>query len=387
MINGETYGGTFDPAFKSHGIREMVYVSTQGEERMFPDYFLLPATRRVHAGRSGVPRVQGAVRKIASDSARKDGDVMGAITAGWADAGLHTETFWLGYATIPAAAWNPDADPRESMDAFYPLFYGRQITKMNRVYELMSQQAQLYVDSWETGPSKARKPILGNSRGLFDKPHPANDQSIELPPVPSGKDLSYSSTWTADNAKRLKLASQSMADCGELLDLLDQNERLAEFNHYNLEVFRSIAHLYEQNLKMLTDLGKIDESLAAAGTQEQEGNPQQAVATLDRALDVARQIRLERNTVLADATATWYKTWYPRVAAANGRLFLHELDDVKDHVPDRTVDMSYLIYRELLLPFGEWFDHVEGARNEYARSHGISERHDRFDWKDYGISR
>ena len=108
---------------------------------------------------------------------------------------------------------------------------------------------------------------------------------------------------------------------------------------------------------------------------------------LDRALDLARQIRLERNTVLANATATWYKTWYPRVPAANGRRFLHELDDIKDHVPDRTVDMSYLIYRELLLPFEEWFDQVEEARNEYARSHGISERDDRFGWKDYGMSR
>ena len=36
---------------------------------------------------------------------------MGVFVAGWADMGLHPETFWLGYATIAAAGWNPAARP------------------------------------------------------------------------------------------------------------------------------------------------------------------------------------------------------------------------------------------------------------------------------------
>jgi hexosaminidase len=389
LVNGETYGHQFDAAFKAHGIREMIYVSTQGEEKLFPNYFILPADRRLHAGRAGAPAVpeavQGAVRKIASDSAREEGAVIGAITAAWADAGLHTEDFWLGYATIPAAAWHPGGDPRDSMTAFYPLFYGSSATSMDRVYELMSQQAQFYVDSWETGPSKERKPILGNSRAIYDTPHPANDQSIPLPPAPRGKDLSYDSTWAKDNARRLQLVSPSLADIGELLGLLDRNLRLAEFNRYSLEVFRSIAGLYRQNLEMLQDLGKIDGLFTSARERSQVGSPKEALAALDRALDLAQEIRSARNKALAEATATWYQTWYPRVAEANGRRFLHELDDIKDHPPDRTVDMSYLVYRELLLPFGEWFDEAQTARNEYAQSRGLAARHDRFDWKDYGI--
>jgi len=47
LVNGETYGHECDGAFKAHGIREMVYVSTQGEERMFPDYFILPQSGRL----------------------------------------------------------------------------------------------------------------------------------------------------------------------------------------------------------------------------------------------------------------------------------------------------------------------------------------------------
>jgi hexosaminidase len=58
------------------------------------------------------------------------------------------------------------------------------------------------------------------------------------------------------------------------------------------------------------------------------------------------------------------------------------VDDVKDHLPDRTVDMTYLIHRELLLPFGEWVEQVRSVRNQYAKSHALPLRNERFDWKD-----
>ena len=383
LVNGETYGPAFDAAFKARGIREMIYVSTQGEEKLFPDYFILPESEKVHAGRGGTPRVQDAVHKIASDPARQDGDLLGAVVAAWADAGLHTETFWLGYAAIAAAAWNPDSPgPQESMSAFYPLFYGPSAVNMDRLYEWMSRQAQFYADSWETGPSKARKPILGNSRGMYDTPRPASDQSIPLPPAPSGKDLSRSSTWTRDNAKRLQLAAASLGENTELLGLLARNLSLTAsvYSRYNLEVFRSIAQLCRQNLDMLADLGKIDALFASAQEDARDGNPKDAVAAIDQALRLAQGIRAGRNAVLADATSTWYRSWYPRGVNVNGRRFLHELDDIKDHLPDRTVDMTYLVYREILLPFGEWFDQVQAARNEYAQSHALAPRRYPFDW-------
>jgi hexosaminidase len=78
----------------------------------------------------------------------------------------------------------------------------------------------------------------------------------------------------------------------------------------------------------------------------------------------------------------WYKSWYPRVAEANGRRYLDEVDNVKDHLPVRTVDMSYLVYRELLYPLGQWADEVRAARNRYAQAHELPARNDRFDWKD-----
>ena len=107
-----------------------------------------------------------------------------------------------------------------------------------------------------------------------------------------------------------------------------------------------------------------------------------AVASLDRAINIAENIRQHRNQALQNATATWYETWFPRVAEANGRRYLDKVDDVKDHQPVRTVDMSYLVYRELLYPLGDWANQVIAARNEYANAHKIPVRDYRFDWKE-----
>jgi hypothetical protein len=101
----------------------MIYTSSQGEEKFFPDYFPLPASRRLHQDRGASRRVFDTFQRIALDAQRKDADIMGMINAGWGDMGLHPETFWLGYATAAAAGWHPGSpDPAESMAAFYPLF-------------------------------------------------------------------------------------------------------------------------------------------------------------------------------------------------------------------------------------------------------------------------
>ncbi|MGH9612637.1 MAG: glycoside hydrolase family 20 zincin-like fold domain-containing protein, partial [Bryobacteraceae bacterium] len=107
MVNGEVYGPEFDPVFKNHGIRQMIYTSSEGEEKLFPDYFILPESKRVHDGYSGTPRVADNFDKISFDASRKDADLVGEVNAGWADMGLHPETFWLGYVASAAAGWRP----------------------------------------------------------------------------------------------------------------------------------------------------------------------------------------------------------------------------------------------------------------------------------------
>ena len=193
-------------------------------------------------------------------------------------------------------------------------------------------------------------------------------------------------SWGAENAGRLGLASTFYSQNAALIDLLHTNLQSVRFNYYNLEVYLSIAWLCRQNLEMLMGLQQIDSLLDSAGQAAAEADARQAVASVDQALDIATEIRKQRNEVLHDAVATWYKSWFPRVAQANGRRYLLEVDDVKDYLPYRTADMSYLVYRELLLPFDEWYDKVEAARNRYAQGCGMPARTDKLDWKEMGTN-
>jgi hypothetical protein len=386
LVNGETVGPEFDPVFKAHGIRQMIYTSTQGEEPLFPDYHPLPAADLLHA-RSGAAepgRVAEIFGAVSSPETRQRADLMGALVAGWADAGLHPETFWLGYATGPAAAWHPGSSgPDELMSTFYSLFYGADLPSMPRLYQLMSRQARFWEDSWEIAPSRARTPIFGYSAGIFNPPRPADDATLPPLPVPSAGELKLDRDWSRENLRRLELARRFLAENQELLGLLRENRSRVRFNRYNLEVFLSVAQLCRQDLEMLLDLGRIDGELKAA--QDLAGTaPAKALAHVDEALDVARRIRLRRNQAYHSAVATWYQSWFPRVPEANGRRYLDQVDDVKDHRPVRTVDMSYLIYRELLYPLGEWAEGTETARNQFAQAHGLAARHRKLEWRNTG---
>ena len=153
-----------------------------------------------------------------------------------------------------------------------------------------------------------------------------------------------------------------------------------ELNRYNLEVLASVANICRHNLHLLQELAGLDKLMTSAAQEAAAGHADRAVTALDKVLDGVETIRRERNDVLKSVTATWQKTWLPRVAEANGRKFVHELDDVKDHLPDRTIDMQYLVYRELNLPLGQWFDKLQAVRNHYAKAHQLTERNERCDW-------
>jgi hexosaminidase len=392
MVNGEVYGPDFDRVFKAHGIRQMIFTSTVGwKEFLFSNYYLLPpqdhipsrSTGAYEAVMHGPGYVGQMLDTIENTQARKNAVLMGTFVAGWADTGIHPEGMWLGYTTGSAAGWHPKAaGEQELMNLFYPLFYGSGIGQMGRIYQLMSEQGQFWKESWESVASAARTPIWGDWDRINHPPQPAEDQTLPLPAVPAEGMLTVSYDWAALNERRLQLAGRFHADNDELLDLLYRNLELAHFNRYNLELYIAIAQLYRQNLDMLLDLARVNTALQMAQTAAGKPDAKAAVAAIDRALDIAGNIREQRNEAFSDAVSTWYKSWYPRVIEANGRRFLDKVDDVKDHLPVRTVDMTYLIYRQLLYPLGDWFAKTQAVRNRYAAAHNLPERKEPWDWKD-----
>ncbi|MGO8719676.1 MAG: glycoside hydrolase family 20 zincin-like fold domain-containing protein [Acidobacteriaceae bacterium] len=389
LINGEVYGPEFDKAYHQRGIRQMIYTSNEGEENLFPDYIMLPQSERLHSmlndeyqDQQTVPRLDDIFNTISFNSARVNTSIIGEVNAGWTPSGVNAETMWLAYIASGSWGWHPGSpSPSEVASSFYSLFYGPKVVDMDRIYQLMSEQAQSWIDSWDLTPSRSRKPLLGNSHGIYKTPRPAHDQSIPLPPAP-GSDLEYRSTWSGENARRIALALQAKHANDILLGLLHENMQRAQFNRYNLEVFTMIANLCRQNLMMIAGIHEMDIDLATA-SQLKSKDPKAAIEEVDDALDIAGSIRRQRNDVLKDATTTWYKAWFPRVSDANGRHFLHEQDDSKDYLTDRTVGMGYLVYREKILPFGQWVNAIAAARNQFAAAHNLPARNYHFDWQDF----
>jgi hexosaminidase len=391
LINGEVYGPVFDSAYRKHGIRQMIFTYPQGNEPLFPNYYLLPEQDQVNAAgvsqadsahfRPLQDRISQMYNEISFWGARKTADLMGVDICAWGDEGLHPETFWLGFAAGAGWIWHPGSPgPEETKASFYQLFYGPRAAGMDRLYQLMSTQAQFWNSSWEWAPSSIRPLLFGNSRSI--RPLAPRDQTTALPPVPQGDFLRLDHDWLKLNERKLQFAQRSLAENDELLGLINRNLPLVQFHSYNLEVFLSIANLYRQNLQMLQTLGQIGDSLKSAETGAARLDYPGAVGFLDQALDLAYLMRADRNKALRDATATWYKSWYPRVAEANGRQYLLVLNSVQDYRVDRTLGLRYLIQREFLLPAGEWFRHLLQVRNRYAAAHSLPEKSLEFDWQD-----
>ena len=382
LVNGETSGEPLNSAYKKHGIRQTIYGAIEGEEQLFPQYDLLPAYELMHPLHEGEQRVRDSIAKAISEPARQTSDLFGIVIAGWGDMGLHPETFWLGYVTVTAVGWNPSPGHTEEWPiSFYSSFYGARISGMERAYQLLSHQAQVWTDTWERKDSTSRAPIWGNSEKIFSPAQPAHDASLQLPPVPA-LDLTRQDYWHEGNLQRMRMASKYKPLNDELIALLNSNMLRADTNRYNLEVLLSVAELCRENLNLLGSLDSIDESLSQARDAAAAGSPQKALAALDKALGLAQQMRQARNLAYRDAVETWSKSWLPRVAEANGRRFLYQVDDVKDHLPDRTVDMSYLIYRELQLPMEDWFERIQQVRNGFAHSHQLPEQRGNLNWGD-----
>ena len=392
IING-VYDEKTAHKFKEHGMRQLIYTSTQGEEPLFPNYYRMSPEEfsansslsltddEEQQGNLTDGRVSETLKGITSAVAGDKADFMGVIVAAWADAGLNPETFWLGYATGAAAGWNSRSVTAQDLTTrFYNSFYGNDLVDIDKVYELLSTQAEFWAKSWEWERLKSRTPIFGNSEAVYDTPKLAKDQVLPALPVPAGTDLSLNKSWNSDNRRRLEAAEKFLKQNDELMNLLSKNLVAANYQHYNLQVLRSVAQLCRQNLTMLLGLQKIN-NLLKLSSDAAAANPSLAVSLVDQALEQVEKIRDERNEVLQTVTTVWYQDWYPRVDEANGRKFLDQVDDVKDHGPARTVDMSYLIYRELKFLLGKWAEDVLNARNQFAKTHNLPVKIETFNWE------
>jgi len=380
IVNG-VYNNAIAAAYKNHGIRQFVYTATQGAEPVFPNYYPLHTKTAVMADGSdrSSGRVADMMREINTAFTENLSSFMGVVIAGWADAGLHPETFWLGYATGTAAGWNSkNLTPADASARFMNAFYGPAQKDMDRVYRVLSEQAEFHTESWDWIRSPWRPMIKGNSDSLFL--HPERDQTLPLLPVPEAGTLAIANKAYPVNAERYATAQSMLPRNQYALQLLRDNKSRAAMQRYNLEVMESVGAICGQNLRMLIALNKVTDLMHEASAAT---SPVLAIRQLDAAMELVRRLKQQRDSTLAMVTRIWQKEWQPLVEQANGRRLLHQVDDIKDHQPVRTIDLSYLIYRELHYPLDQWWNDVKKVRNDYAQKHQLPVTNKQLNWQHY----
>jgi len=354
----------FRKAMADRGMQQLAYASMQGAEKLFPNHFAYAGPR----GRAARGRLATAFETTTRMAGRKD--VIGTFAAAWDDAGLHNETFWLGWATMAQGAWTPGAASVDQTVAdFMDVFYGRGVSDMAAVYRDMQEQARFWEYAWSRLPSKVRRPGYGYSQAK--RPVGRTDLSLSPPALPKLPDLTMQDGFRTRYAKLLAEVPAKLRANRRLAARLHANISKARRNRHNLEVFCSLVYFERGFLNLLDAVAAAEELLTQAQRVAKAGKPDRAVAMLARAHGrVSAAMRGQRRTY-RDMVAVWEKGRYRRNAPAGGKKFLHVMDDVKDHFADRRADLSYHMAPIESIGLDAWCAGLAKVIRGYARGRGI----------------
>jgi hexosaminidase len=343
------------------GMRQFAYVSMQGAEPLFPNYF-------AWAGPDGAPRqgrIDDAVEYIERGKERMP-DAVGIISAAWDDSGLHAETFWLGWAMTTQAAWTPGLAIEEAVASFFDIFYGGALD-MGEIYRDLQLTARYYEMTTERLPSKVREPGYGYS----DRKTPVErrDRTLVPPPLSNVGNLAFQPTFRKRYAEALAKASTELARSDRLLLRLQSNLTATQCSVYNLEVFISLARLHRQFVHVMLGLASAEGLLEGAAKADGSSDYDRAINLLVDAGNVVRRLVAGVNTTYERTKAVWEKDRFEKGRSVDGRDFVHVMDDVKDHLADRRADLSYLIEWFELMDMPGWLDQLQGIIDTYAAAH------------------
>ena len=345
------------------GIKQLSYNSMQGSECLFPNYF--PTTYRGRQIDGRLSDTYGAVANLQSRGA----DLIGTFAAAWGDAGLHNETFWLGWATVTQYGWTKSSPKLQQSNAdFMDLFYGFDSPDMIQAYVLLEEGARFYEALWDRAPSKERVKGYGNSYGKGIGGNMV-DLLLQMPPLPSEKDLNLDPTFRNKYEQKIEEAALLLKKNDILISQLMRDLTRVNYNRYNLEVFLAIAFLERYTMETVLNLAKVEDYLVAASKNDIDA--EEAVNLMTDAYKLSGEIIKDQDEMWSDFKTTWYKSRLIKNQSVGGKDFLHEYDDVKDHLADRRKGLEYMLAPFERMEIEEWRQQMKNIIIHFARLHNI----------------
>ncbi|MDW8353193.1 MAG: beta-N-acetylhexosaminidase [Bryobacterales bacterium] len=347
------------------GMRQLGYVVLQEDERLFPDYLGLE-----RAGRMALGRLESAFEYLARGRHWR-GRPIGVFGAARDDSGLHNETFWLGWSAVAQWGWHPGkASAAQHAAEFMRIYYGPNTEGMVEVYRSMQAQARAWERTWDRVASRTRGPGYGSAegKGLGTTRY---DLTLAAPGLPRLPDLRFEPVVRRRYQAFIEEARRRMLDNDRLVHALQTNLGKAERNHYNLEVFLSLARFIGHKWRLLDRMAQAEEALEQARQSALRTHPAQAVAHLVTAYRLVERARRQGERIFAELIAVYEKSRFPKGQTVGGRKFVHVFDDTKDHWADRTPDLSFMMAPERSIGLDQWLEDLAHVTRRYAQMHNV----------------
>ncbi|MGH9722066.1 MAG: hypothetical protein ACRD8O_17800, partial [Bryobacteraceae bacterium] len=372
IIDGVMGESEYAPHEKAKGMRQLVYFSTQGAEYLFPDH--LPDLSDAPTGEFERGSPQGRVRSALQDITYGrvwQVNPIGVFGAAWDDSGLHNETFWLGWSAVAQYGWTPGTPSAEQHAAeFMRLYYGARSEGMLEIYSLMQTQSRAWQRLWDRVVSRVRKPGYGNSYGK-GRGTARYDLTLTAPPLPAPAGLKVEPAFAKKYERFLAEARALTPQNDRLIHQLQVQLGAVERNHYNLEVFLSLARFAGHHFRLLTALAAAERSFAQAAESAGQQRHEQAAGQLVNAHNRVSRIESEGAETFRQLTAVFEKSRFPKGQSVGARQFVHVLDDTKDHWADRTPGLGFMYAPEQSIGLKQWLKDLYGVIQTYAKAHKV----------------
>ncbi|SHJ96727.1 Glycosyl hydrolase family 20, catalytic domain [Pseudozobellia thermophila] len=345
----------------SAGIEQLAYSSMQGAELLFPNYFPTEYRNKPIDG-----RLKDAFRTI-PDVREKGAQLIGTFAAAWDDAGLHNETFWLGWATVTQYGWTNEAPSLEqSTNDFFNVFYGYNRPEMAEVYKLLEKGARFYEALWDRTPSMERDSAFGSSYGI--KPYRLMDLTLEMPKLPRVDNLLVEPRFGTKYQDKIAQARELISQNDRLISLLFYSLSRVGRNRYNIEVLLSIARLERYAMNMVSKMAKAEDYLLGAAKATEK---QKALNQLVEAYKLVDEVMEEETKVRGELTRVWEKSQFEKGRSVDGKHFVHVMDDVKDHFADRRVDLGYMFAPFERMEMKQWKGQLRELIDKYSKKNNL----------------
>jgi len=373
LINGVSVPGRapgWNAGLRDAGVVSLIYSSQQGGELLFPNYF---SSEFLDDGRPVRGRLEEPGRIVPRLLRDDAGDHVGTYAAAWDDSGLHNETFWLGWVIVSQYGWSPNEPGWEQVVAdFMDLYYGPGNHALIEVYRALMEGARFYESSFDRVPAARLKPTYGSWAGP-GRDTTRIDLRIEPPPVP----FAYDETLVVDRtfSRRYSQVLARLPEVRRRLDfaigaLLGSMSSVSR-NRYNLEVLLSIARFERHFVEMLSTLKEGEDLMVGASEAQAQERHRDTVSLLSQVHARVRACLANRTTMWNDLRTVWEKSRFPKGQSVGGRVFVHILDDLKDHRADRRAGLDYMLEPLENIGLETWNDRLAQFIRTYAASRGL----------------